>query len=180
MGSSSTTELGLGDERPRDADALLLARREVGRVVGEDVAVEAHALQHGADAGPALGPAHAVQRERLVHRLVDREPRVERAEGVLEDQLHPRAEVAQPDGVELADLLVAERDPPLRGLDQAEHAAAHRGLARAALADQTQRLPALQRERDVVDRDQLLALADREDLGQVLDREQRHRVSSPP
>ena len=171
-------ELGLGDQRARNPHPLLLARGQVGRIVVEDVAAEPHALQHRADTGPALGAPHIVQRERLVHRLIDRESGIERAEGVLEDELHPRPERPEPGRVELADLLVAERDPPLGGLDQAQHAAADRGLARAALADQAQRLAALERERDVVDRDQVLVFADREDLGQILDREQRHRPSS--
>ena len=70
VGSSSTTNSGSVTSAARDPHPLLLARGEVRRIVVEDVGGEAHALQHRGHARPALGARHAVQRERLVHRLI--------------------------------------------------------------------------------------------------------------
>jgi len=65
-------------------------------------------------------------------------------------------------------------------LDEAEHEAARRRLAAAALADQAERLALVDVEADVVDRAHAADLAldeepggDREVLGQVLDAQQR-------
>src|SRR5207247_5488360 len=73
--------------------------------------------------------------------------RIERAVGVLEDDLHlaaERAQLARPAGQERAPL---ERHLARGGLDEAEHQAPERRLPRARLADEAEGLAPLDGER---------------------------------
>ena len=84
-------ELRLQHERARDADALPLAAAELVRVAVQRVGAEADALEHVDDAVGALGARRAVDREALADELADPHARVERADRVLEDDLHVAA-----------------------------------------------------------------------------------------
>ena len=105
----------------------------------------------------------------------DRHPRIERAVGVLEDDLHPAAHLAQGVGLQAHQVDAVERHLAVRGLAEPDQRAAGGALAAAGLADEAQRLAAADRERDAVDRlhrpDRLLehAGADREVDLEVLD-----------
>ena len=84
-------------------------------------------------------------------------------------------EVLEALALELQDVDAVECDRATRRLDKPHDRAASRRLARAGLADQTERLSSADLERDAVDRAHLLsqprsqhALLDREELHQVL------------
>ena len=96
--------------------------------------------------------ADPVQRQALGHDLAHGQARAEAAERVLEDDLHLAAQRAQ----------LAASDRPWTGGrrtaigalagDEAQQRQAERGLARAALADEAERLAGAQLERHAVDR----------------------------
>src|SRR5262249_61616156 len=95
------------------------------------------------------------------HRLAD-DPRhavsrVERRERVLEHHLHPRTELAHARLACRRDVDAVEDDAAAGGLVEADDRAPNRRLPAARLADEAERLAALDRERDLVDR---LARAD--------------------
>src|SRR6185436_7292160 len=99
--------------------------------------------------------------------LADREPRAERAERVLEDDLHLAPQRPQRAAAKVLDLGAAEADLPLRVLEPQQREA-ERGLARAGLADHAERVSLAQRQVDAVDR---LDVADRAAEHAGLDRE---------
>ena len=121
----------------------------------------------------------AVQQHRLGDELADGVARVERVERVLEDHLHLLPQVAQGAGRQPRDGLAVDLHAPARGLLEPQHAAPDGRLAGAALADERERLAALDRDRDVVGGDELGARADAGpqvvDLAQPADLEQGHQ-----
>ena len=135
-----------------DPDALALAAGELVRVALGERRIEPHHLEQlGRAAVPARGVRPAIDRERLGDDAPHPHPRVERAERILEDDLH-----ALPGGPELprgqCDQVTAlEADMPGAGLDQSQDEPACRGLAAARLAHQAQRLSARDREAHAVD-----------------------------
>src|SRR5690606_13967731 len=133
--------------------ALALAAREAVRIAVEIARVEAdHAhqlLDHLAAPG---GVADVVDDQGLADDVEHGHARVQRAERILEDELHPPAELHQllllerqhvDDGA-----AVVEQDATGIGRVGAHHHLAERGLAAAALADETQALAALNVEAD--------------------------------
>src|SRR5215211_6900732 len=78
-------------------------------------------------------------------------PRVQRRVRVLEDHLHPASERPELLLVELRDVLAVEDDPPGRRRVQPQDRAADGGLAAAGLADEPERLAAVDGQRDTVD-----------------------------
>ena len=108
--------------------------------------------------------------QRLLDQPLDREHRVQRRVRVLEDRLHPLAERAELLALEACDVLAVEADHARGRVDDLEHHAGRRGLARAGFADDRDGLAARDREGRVLDRDEVLLLAaDLEDLREVLD-----------
>jgi hypothetical protein len=91
-----------------------------------------------------------------LHRLGDDRAdllaRVERAVGVLEDDLDLAAQRYQLAAAKLGNVDAVVKDFAGRRLLQPQDAAAHRGFAAAALANQAQRLAASDRQVDAVDR----------------------------
>ena len=81
----------------------------------------------------------------------DRVPRVERGERVLEDHLHAPAQRPQLRLAERRDVLPVELDAPGGRLVQADDRPPDRRLPAARLADEPERLAALDRQRDAVD-----------------------------
>src|SRR5437773_2063702 len=79
----------LGRERARDADPLALAAGELVRVAARIAGIETHFLEQRRHPlrDLALGE-EPVDLEPLGHGVADRHPRVERAVGILEDDLH--------------------------------------------------------------------------------------------
>src|SRR6202000_2491117 len=104
----------------------------------EQPRVEADKLERLGGAGAALGAvAGAGDREALDDRVGDGEGRVERAQRVLEDELHVAfaAQLAAGAGAQLGDLLAVEDDAAGARLDQAHDSPPARSLVRAGPAD---------------------------------------------
>ena len=120
--------------------------------------------------------------DRLGDDRPDRHPRVEGSIGVLEDDLHPAAILAQLARVEGRQVDAVEPDGPAGRVAEPDHRPADRALAAAGLADQAERLAAADRERRPVDRldGPLLGLEDprpdREVDSQVVDLDQVGRI----
>src|SRR6266568_9688212 len=107
----------------------------------------------------------AFELERLLHRLSHRVARVQRGERLLKDELHPSPKPAQLVLLERGDVSPVELDSAGGWLDQAEEAAADGRLPGTAFADEAERLAPSDREGDIVDRCDELALLE----GKVLD-----------
>ena len=107
--------------------------------------------------------------DRLADDAADRVPRVQRRVGILEDHLHPSPQRAQLALVEPRDLLAVEDDPAVDRLVEAEDRPPDGRLAAAGLADEAERLPAPDLERDVVDGADVADVAVEQDA--ALDRE---------
>src|SRR6185503_3584580 len=97
----------------------------------------------------ALGQLVRVQR--LADDRADGHARVERAVRVLEDDLHPAPEAAQPVRLERGQVDPVEPDRARGGLAQADQRPAGRALAAAGFADEPEGLAAANLEADVVD-----------------------------
>ena len=152
-GSSATMNSGLQGQRPGDADALALAAREGVRVAIGGVRGETAPFEQGDDlvAGGGRRLRQAVDDQRLGDELEHGHPRVQRGVGILEDELHAPAQAAQLLALRGGDVLAVEDDPARRRIDAPEHGAPDRGLARAGLADEAERLAVVHGERHVVD-----------------------------
>src|SRR5919108_577142 len=143
-------------------------------------------------------PLHLRRRAHLVHLegLSDDEPDplapVERGVGVLEDHHHLAPDRAELCTRQLRDVAPVEDDPAAGRVEQAHHAAGHRRLAAARLADDAERLALADGEGDAVDslhradllleddparnREVLLQVLDDEELGAVCAGGRRLRV----
>ena len=141
-------ELRVEGQGPRDGDPLSLSTRELVRVAAHVDRVEAALLQqpHRAVASALLVPVEPVDGHGLREHVSHGHARVERGVGVLEDDLHPAAQLAERERVRLAHVDPVEADlafdhEPVAGLDQAQERAAGGRLAAARLAYQPDRLP---------------------------------------
>ena len=138
-------EFGAQGQGAGDADALALAAGELVRVARQGGRRQADLLEQAGDFGAHLAGRDDVMRpQRLFQDRPDGHARVERGEGVLEDDLHPGAQAAQGLRVQRKHVLAVKEDLPRRRLGQAQKAAAQGGLAAAGLPDQAQRLPGVQ------------------------------------
>src|SRR6185312_15786529 len=105
------------------------------------------------DARPARRPvADAVNDERLFDDLTRAHARVERRVRILKHDLHVAARTAHAAAREREDVFAAEPHGSRRRFDQTQQAASGRRLAAAGLADEPERLAAVDREADAVDR----------------------------
>ena len=150
-------ELGVEGERPRDPDPLALAAGELVRVAAGVLAPQADLLEVVADALVAdLAVAPVVLGGRLgqqplADEVADGHARVQRADRILEDDLHPAAHVFLSTPCELRIVLAVELRAAGGRLLEAEQRAAERRLAAAGLADEAEDLAPADLERDVVD-----------------------------
>src|SRR5918995_5978605 len=145
-------EVRVEGEGARDADALTLAAGELVRIAAGGVPGEPDRLEElsytggeVSSSGEAMGP------HRLADDPADAVARIERGEGVLEDDLH-----AAPEGTELAfaavsDVLAVEDDAARGRLVEPQDRAPDRRLAASRLTHQSERLAAPDLERHVVD-----------------------------
>jgi hypothetical protein len=145
-------EVRIQRQGPREADPLPLAAGELMRIAGDCVRGQPDDLQELAHAGggrpSSREPVHA---QRLADDPADAVARVQRRERVLEDHLHPSAEGAEIAFLQVRYVLPVEEDAAVRRLVEPQDRAPERRLAAARLADEAEGLPALDRERDVVD-----------------------------
>jgi hypothetical protein len=153
-------ELRLDRERAGDADPLPLTAAElVGPPAGE-LGREPDALEQVGDARRARLLRHdRVHVEHLLEHLAYRHRRVQRRIRILEDHLDPLSELARRPLALPEHAPAFEEDVAGRRLLELEQQAAEGALTGAALADEAESLAALDRERDVLDRDERLLLA---------------------
>src|SRR5579884_768757 len=152
-------EIGPKSERSGDADALTLAAAELVWVAVDVLGRESDGLQQLLNDGPPA-PGRAAQTpatvavfaqvvpsrngagkifERLGYDLVDRHPRVKRAEGVLEDHLHlptHRTHLSRP---QLCNVPPTDDDAPGSDGHEPQQRPAQGGLAASALAHEPER-----------------------------------------
>ena len=144
-GSSATISSRLAGERGRDTDALPLPAGQVARVAVGEAGVEPD-RSRTARATRARGrwaePIRWASSDSL-HAAADGPARVEAAVRVLEDRLHPAAELRAARRRAGSRRRAVEADLSLVGAVQPEDAAAERGLAAARLPDEPQDLCAL-------------------------------------
>ena len=124
---------------PGDADALALSAAEL---VGEPVChvgIQPYDPQEGGDPLHSLGSAlrKPVHNEGLADDVAGAHARVQGAVGVLEDDLHAAAHRPKRPALQAGEVNAVEGDVPRRRTVELEDAAAHGGLARAALSHQT-------------------------------------------
>ena len=147
-------------QRHRDHDALALAAGKPVRVGGEDARDfgQPDVLHHVEDALLArAGVEIGVGAQHLVDLAADRHHRIERRHRLLEDHRHGGgAQLPQPAVAGGEDVLADQFDSSARRdqrafLQQAHHRQRRHGFARAAFADQAQRLALAHLQRDAVD-----------------------------
>src|SRR5438270_379135 len=109
------------------------------------------------------------------HDFFHAHPRVERGEGVLEDDLHVAAEAAELTAAGCEHVLAVEGDGTGSGLYEAENHTSEGGLAAAGFANQSQRFALRDIERDAVDcadlalglaEDAFVSLVDLDEVGE--------------
>src|SRR3954453_12105477 len=144
-------QLRLERERPRDADALPLAARELVGEAAVVLRVQAHAREELAHLRlrVLLG---LVDREGLADDLPDGLARVQRRVRILEDHLHLTAQRTEVALRQVRDVAAVEDDLPGRRLEQAHDQPRRRRLPPPGLADDAEGLPLVDVERHVLDR----------------------------
>ena len=110
------------------------------------------AAEGGRDAVGMLGAVDAGIDQRLGHRAIDGEARIERVERVLEDELRLAPEIAQPLAVEAGQRHAVEDDRARRRLGELQQQAAERGLAAARFAHDGDGVAGAQVEAHAVER----------------------------
>src|SRR5215831_19226106 len=152
-GLVSHDEARLEGQGRRDADALALAARQlVGIALGEGGMEPDHLQQLADQATAARRVVLAVDLERLRDDAAHAHPRIERAEGILEDDLHALPRFPQLVGSEPHEVPSLEADMARAGLDETQDQSTCRRLATARLAHETQGLPRLEDEAHAVHR----------------------------
>ena len=112
---------------------------------------EADPLQQVLHFAPQLAAlGDALQAQRFADDLADPLARVQRGVGVLKDHLQLAPQRSHRSARKAGDLAALEADRARCRLEQLQHGAAKRRLARARLADQPERFAGLDREADPV------------------------------
>src|SRR3954467_5339692 len=154
---------------------------DLGGGAARRVRRQADGLQELAHAARRLRPVREpVRPQRLPDDSADAVSRVQRRKRILEHHLHAPADGPHLLLAQLGDVAPLEEDLPAGRLVQAQARAGDRGLAAAGLADEADRLAALDRQRDVVHGTDVADVAiqhepalDREPDLQVLDLDER-------
>ena len=175
-------QVGLQDERPRDADPLPLPTAELVRVPTRVVRLQPDHVHHPRDLRPPfVRRSDAVDAQPFADAVADRRTRVQAGVRVLEDDLYPAAVRLQLRALQRRDVPAVEVDRARRRLDQPKQEPPDRRLAAARFADETKRLAALDIEAHAVDRldhgDRPLQdpAADREMLDEIANLDERCR-----
>src|SRR5205814_2023240 len=170
---------------PGDPDSLALTTAELVRIASGVIATQPDGFEEVADtlvahlsvAPPVL--AVGLCEEALADDVADRHPRVQRADRILEDDLHPAAQALEIVAVLVEDLLAADRCPSAGRILKADEGLAERRLATARLTDQPEHLALRDLEADAVDSLDVGQLSpeepavDRVVLDEVLDDDER-------
>ena len=147
-------------ERARNADALALAAREFVRIAIRGRGRQPDARQQLPRLRHRLGARGAIGHRAARHGVADLLARIEAGERILEYDLQPPARLPQCLAVQLPQVVAAEPDRAGIRLRQPHDHAAKGRLAGAGLADNSQRLALMQRQRDAVGRDPLRGAAE--------------------
>ena len=162
---------GLGRQRPRNGHPLLLAARQLGRVVIQlvDQAHHLGTLAHPRRNGSPVMPAVDAQRESDVvgHRGV-----LQQVE-LLEDHADLLAGIAQPLLVQRRQLLAGHEDPTAVGALQQVHQPQQRGLACTTAPDEPQRIATRDGQRHVTHRVKAVAPVQGKGLVELFQPDQR-------
>ena len=164
-------ELRFEHQRAGDGQALALAAAQLVRILVREGPRRAQPgpFQRTGDSLPAFGGiAEALGGERLRHRVVDGESRIDRPVGVLKDHLDVPvvlAERASPERRKVAAVL--EKDAAAVVALEPHQQAPQRGLAAAALADEAEDLALPDLEAHVVHRVHHGSLAAGEEAGEL-------------
>ena len=138
-------------QRAGDGDPLTLSAREARREPARGLPWKTDLLEHRPGARCPLRPrGRTVGTQHLSERLADSSRRVERAVRVLEDHLQLCAEGSPPCWIGVSDVAPVESDVTGRDGSAPEDRAADGRLARAGLADQTERLTYADRQTNPV------------------------------
>jgi hypothetical protein len=143
-------QLRPSDDGAGDADALLLPGTQLRRILVEHLGAEPDTLDHLEQPAPPLHGTDPLRLEGFEDRSSDTIARVERLGWLLENQLDLAAKRHVAPRPSLRDVLAIETDRAAADLGEAEYAAAERGLARAAFADQRHGLALAHGEADAV------------------------------
>src|SRR4051794_17658871 len=149
-------------QRPGDADALALPAGEAVRVTLEVAHVQPHEVHQFLDQRAAvLAVADVMDDQRFGDDVEHGHARVQRAEGVLEDELQLPAEadqvvVLQVQDVDHAAMIVEQHGAGIR-LQRPHQDLGQRGLAASGLADQPKAFAAPYLEADIVHREDATA-----------------------
>ena len=145
-------ETRLQREGASDADALALPAGELMRITCGGRARQAHQIQHLEDrALPRDAITDAMNDVGLGDRIADRHPWIERAVGVLEDDLHLPPAPPELGPRQLRQIASLEKHRPGGRLDQAQQQAAGGRLAATGFADEAEGFARADREVDAVD-----------------------------
>ena len=131
---------------------MRIARQHVGDAVPPPTARPRPASRGCAGGAAAFDSSGMCSADAFADDLLDRHPRRQRRERILEHDLHPPAHRAQRRAVGVVEARAFERDAAGGDRLQREQRHAERRLARARLADDAERLAALQLERRVAHR----------------------------
>ena len=145
-------EFRLHGQRTRNADALALAAGELVRVAVDRVRRQVHHRHQVAGALQGF-----LAREAEIHRALDDgfadgAARIERAVGILKNELHPPPHRAEFRFLHRGDVDVVDPDRAAGRLHQPRDAARHGRLAGTGFADNAERFAAPHRQRNVADR----------------------------
>ena len=152
MGSSSNRILGSVARGAGNGDALALASGELRGEAVDVIGVDAHEVHQIADAVVDLGLGPLLGLERLGEHVVDGHARVERAHGVLEDDLQVATHlVALATVLEGGDVTAEDGDLAALGLSELHDLHERGGLAGTGLAHECERLALMDLEAHVVD-----------------------------
>ena len=153
-------------QRPRDPHPLALAAGKLMRKPLRRPHRQPDQPQHLRHLPPRRRVGlRAMDQQRLHDDVFHRHARIERAVGVLENNLHPRPHRAQRPRVEPGDLLAVEMDGPAGRLDQADQQPPQRRLPAAGFPHQPQGLAGADAEIHPVHRPQRHAAAPQERAG---------------
>ena len=166
-------------ERPRDRRALALSAADLVRISHCEIGRQSALRQKPGDLSFDLFPGYPAVYEALANAVSQRASRVKRLRRRLEHHLHFAVSAAERSASCLGDVLAVQDDRALCRIQQAGDHARHGALPAAALADDPQAFPSMQREAHVVDRGEVRAALSCEDLCQVVYCEYRVHTNPP-
>ena len=149
-------ELGIDRKRSRDTDSLALTAGELMRIAVCVLAVESDALKKGDYllSSLRLVGCEMVDIDGLTYDIAYRHARVKARIRILEDHLHfaPEGQHIDRHFVFLIENNISVVDYlAVRGLIESEQSTADGSFAAAGLADETERLSLIDKERDIID-----------------------------